>query len=221
MIFNIYSVEDDLNISNLIKLALSKQGYLVSCFPTGKSFFKALNIALPNMILLDINLPDMDGIEILKKIRNNKKYNDIEIIIISANNLTTNIIEGLDLGADDYISKPFDVLELMSRVNARVRKHDNKSIICIKKIRIDLNKYTCMKGEKPIKLTTKEFLILSLLFKANGKVLTREEILNTIWETDAIYETRAVDMHIKSLRSKLDDNDIIITVYGVGYKIAI
>lgn len=223
MNYLIYSIEDDKDISNLINITLTKQGYEVVSFYDGESFFKGLDKEVPNMILLDIMLPGINGIEILKKLRSDKKYDSVEIIIISAKNMILDKVAGFDFGADDYIEKPFNILELISRVNAKVRRFQKDRVITIHDITLDLNKYTCMKEDKEIPLTKKEFDILKLLFESNGNVLTREEILNEIWGVNAFYETRTVDMHIKSLRQKIGDreNQIILTVHGVGYKINI
>ena len=223
MEYLIYSVEDDKDISNLINVTLSKQGYKVVSFYDGYSFFNALENKTPNMILLDIMLPDISGTKILEKLRAIERYNEIEIIIISAKSMILDKVQGFDLGADDYIEKPFNILELISRVNAKVRRFKKDLEITIGDVTLNLNKHLCIKDGKTIQLTTKEFEILAILFNANGDVISREKILNTIWGYDAIYETRTVDMHIKSIRQKLDDLDknLIITVHGVGYKVNI
>ena len=221
MDYLIYSVEDDKDISNLINVTLSKQGYKVVSFYDGESFFDALNKELPHMILLDIMLPGMSGTEILGQIRSISKYNDIDVIIISAKSMILDKVHGFDLGADDYIEKPFNILELISRVNAKFRRFKKDEELTIGDITLNLSKHTCTKGDEEIALTAKEFEILALLFSSKGDVLTREKILNSIWGFDAVYETRTVDMHIKSLRQKLNDEDkkLIATVHGVGYKI--
>lgn len=221
MDYLIYSVEDDKDISNLINITLSKQGYKVVSFYDGESFFEALKKEVPHMILLDIMLPGISGTDILAKIRKDLKYNDVDIIIISAKSLILDKVHGFDLGADDYIEKPFNILELISRVNAKFRKFKKDHEITVQDVTLNLNKHTVKKNDEEIQLTAKEFEILVLLFNANGDVLTREKILNTLWGFDAVYETRTVDMHIKSIRQKLDDTDkkLISTIHGVGYKI--
>ena len=221
MDYLIYSLEDDIDISHLINVTLSKQGYKVKSFYENKSFFSSLEHETPNMILLDIMLPEMSGLEILEVLRSNKKYNEVEIIIISAKSMILDKVKGFDLGADDYIEKPFNILELISRVNAKVRRFQKDRIITFQDVTLDLDKHLCIKNENQITLTNKEFEVLALLFNAKGNVLSREDILNGIWGCDAIYETRTVDMHIKSIRKKLDDQDLIATVHGVGYKINI
>jgi two-component system alkaline phosphatase synthesis response regulator PhoP len=219
MDYLIYSIEDDQDIAHIINKTLTKQGFKVVSFTNGKDFFKVFSEQKPNMILLDMMLPDIPGQEILKTIRADNANDDIDIIIISANHMLMDKVDGLDLGADDYIEKPFNILELMSRVNVKVRRHKRNRIITIKDIDLDLDRYECQKSGEVISLTVKEFSILELLFKNQGKVVSREEILNTIWGLDAALETRTVDMHIKSLRSKLHDDGLILTVYGVGYKV--
>lgn len=223
MEYLIYSVEDDRDISHLINVTLSKQGYKVVSFYDGESFFKALETTTPNIILLDIMLPGISGTEILSKVRSLQKYNDVEIIIISAKSMILDKVQGFELGADDYIDKPFNILELISRVNAKVRRLKKDRIFTYEDITLNQDKRICLKNDQEIQLTTKEFDILAILFNANGNVLSREKILNEIWGYDAIYETRTVDMHIKSIRQKLEDIDkkLITTVHGVGYKINI
>lgn len=223
MEYLIYSVEDDKDISYLINVTLSKQGYKVLSFYESESFFQALEEKIPNMLLLDIMLPGMNGTEILKNIRENKKYDEVEIIIISARSLILDKVKGFDLGADDYIEKPFNILELISRVNAKVRRFQKEKLIQVQDLTLNLDKRICLKADMPLSLTPKEFDILALLCHAKGNVVTRDEILNQIWSFDAIYETRTVDMHIKSLRRKLEDkeNQLIVTVHGTGYKVNI
>jgi two-component system alkaline phosphatase synthesis response regulator PhoP len=219
MEYLIYSIEDDKDIAYIINVTLTKQGYQVKTFGDGKSFFEAFSGQKPHMILLDMMLPDISGQEILKKIRSKHENDDIDIIIISANHMLIDKIDGLDLGADDYIEKPFDLLELMSRVNVKVRRHRLNRIITLGDFCLDLDRREYQKNGNTINLTNKEFDILAILFQKADRVVTREELLNEIWGMDAILETRTIDMHIKSLRSKTGDNDLIITVYGVGYKV--
>lgn len=219
MDFLIYSIEDDKDIALIINKTLSKQGYDIRTFYDAKSFFQAFEQTKPNMILLDMMLPDMSGQEILKKIRANSLYDDVEIIIISANHMIMDKVDGFDLGADDYIEKPFDLLELMSRVQAKARRH-KKNKITIGNFTIDFEKRACTINDEEIQLTTKEYEILALLCKNRGKVISRDDIFEQIWNTDQILESRTVDMHIKSIRAKLKENkDLIKTIYSVGYKI--
>lgn len=222
MSYLIYSVEDDKDIALIINKTLSKQGYIVKTFYNAKSFFETFNNEKPDIILLDMMLPDMSGSEILKNVRGNKTNEDIQIIIISANHMIMDKVDGLDLGADDYIEKPFDLLELMSRVQARARRIKKKqSVYESNGILLNIDKRICLVDNNEIELTNKEFEILTLLMKNEGNVVTRDEIFLALWGT-SIVESRTLDMHIKSLRSKLlNKQDMIKTVYGVGYKLAI
>ena len=222
MDYLIYSVEDDYDIAHIINVALTKQGYQIQTFYDGMSFLTALASKKPNMILLDMMLPDISGSEIIKRIRANNYYDDVEIIIVSANRMVMDKVDGLDLGADDYIEKPFNILELRSRINAKVRRFQKNRIIKIKDYSLDLDRLVAMKNEDIIPLTSKEFEILSLLFLNKDKVLSRDEIFMKIWG-QAAFESRTIDMHIKSLRKKLKDEkgDFIQTIYGIGYKLNI
>lgn len=216
MNYIIYSIEDDKDIALIINKTLSKQGYIVKTFYDAKSFYMAFKQQKPNMILLDMMLPDKSGKDILADLRSDIKNDDIDVIIISANHMLIDKVEGLDLGADDYIEKPFDLLELMSRVNARFRRK-NKNRLAIGNLFLDMDKFSCTYMGKEITLTSKEFQILSYLLKNSDKVVKREELLNEIYGVDVL-ETRSLDMHIKSIRKKINE-DIIQTVYGVGYKV--
>lgn len=220
MNYLIYSIEDDKDIAHIINVMVKKQGYQIETFYNGKSFFDTFYQKKPNMILLDINLPDINGLEILKKIRSDVSNDDIDIIIISANRLVIDKVDGLDLGADDYIEKPFDILELMSRINAHVRRFKRSRIIQAGNVIIDKDAHIVKKDDQIISLTSKEFDILALLCENKGNVISRDIILNSIWGNGS-YESRTVDMHIKSIRNKLNDNDFIQTVYGVGYRVRV
>lgn len=220
MSYLIYSVEDDKNIAHLLKVALSKQGYEVESFYDGESFIKRFKEQKPNLILLDMMLPNIQGDEILKMIREDDENDDIQIIIVSANRMVMDKVDGLDLGADDYIEKPFDILELMSRVNSKARRFYKKQRLVRGNFILDSKKHEFYKDNELIELTNKEFEIMKLLMKKNGEVVSREEIFNNIWGNGVI-ESRTIDMHVKSLRSKINDEDgtIIKTVYGIGYKV--
>ena len=211
----ICSIEDDKDIAHIINLSLSKQGYEVETFYDGESFLEFFAHRKPNMILLDMMLPGIQGKEILTKVRDNPNNDDIEIIIISANRLIVDKVDGLDLGADDYIEKPFDVMELISRVNSKYRRHDKKKMIETKYLKIDINNHLIFKGNKEIKLTNKELQIIEILANNAGEIVNR----SSLGETD--FNSRALDMHIKSIRNKIgDDNQKIIeSIYGVGYRL--
>ena len=220
----IYSVEDDLDIARIINKTLTKQGYQVYSFQDGKSFIDAFNKQKPDLVLLDLMLPDMNGNDIIKFIRNDIENNEVEIIIISAKRMLMDKVEGLDLGADDYLEKPFDLLELMSRVNARLRRHQNKNILVYNNLKVDLQKHLVFLDNKEIVCTNKEFDILTYLLQRKGQAVSRDDLLTFLWgDNNSDYESRTIDVHIKSLRSKLNDNDgsLIQTIYGIGYKIGI
>lgn len=218
MSYLIYSVEDDENIAHIIKLTLQKQGYEVFSFPNGKSFFEAFNTKKPNLVLLDMMLPDIKGNDIIKQIRLSNSNDEVRIIVVSAKSMTIDKVESLDLGADDYISKPFDLLELISRVNAQKRRQEKKDICVFGTLIVDLKKRKIFRNNIEIPLTKKEFDILSLLLIKHDEVITREELIKHIWGNDFEYETRAIDVHIKEIRKKLgEEGKRIETIYGVGY----
>ena len=214
----IYSVEDDKDIAYIIKIALENANYEVKSFDNGEDFLKEFNKVKPNLILLDMMLPKIQGADLLKIIREDEANNDIDIIIISANKLVSDKVNGLNLGADDYIAKPFDLLELVSRVNARFRKNKSK-IYKIKDILINEEKRLVTKQDEVIRLTNSEFDILLTLAKANGDIVSRESLMNTLWGESEAYESRTIDMHIGAIRKKLKDKDVILTIHGHGYRL--
>ena len=221
MNYLIYSIEDDKNIAHLLKVALSKQGYIVESFNDGESFIERFKEQKPNLILLDMMLPNIQGDEILKMIREDDENDDIQIIIVSANKMVMDKVDGLDLGADDYIEKPFDIMELISRVNSKARRFYKKQRLIRGNFILDSKKHEFYKDNELIELTNKEFQIMELLMKRNGEVVSREDIFNHIWGNNGVLESRTIDMHVKSLRSKINDEDgsIIKSVYGIGYKV--
>ncbi len=222
MAYLIYSVEDDENIANIIKLTLQKQGYEVVVFSDGKSFFEAFNNKKPDLVLLDMMLPDISGSEIIKLIRKNSSNDDVRIIIISAKSMIVDKVEGLDLGADDYIAKPFDLLELISRVNVQKRRQEKNNIYTLGELEIDIKKRKVTRKGMIISLTKKEFDILSLLLLKHDEVVTREELIKSIWGNEFEYETRTIDMHIKEIRKKLGaEGKRIETIYGIGFMVCL
>lgn len=219
MSVKIYSVEDDKDIAAIINKTLTHQGYEVFTFYDGKALKEAMK-NIPDIILLDIMLPDISGIDILKELRFNHIYDDVRIIMVSAKNMLIDKVDALDMGADDYIEKPFYLLELMSRVAVQARRISKNNILDFKGLELNIQKRACLVDGEAVELSGKEFEILNLLFKAKGNIVTREEIFACIWSTDAIIESRTLDMHIKSLRKKLKDKgNLIKTVYGVGYRL--
>ncbi len=214
----IYSVEDDKDISYIIKMALENAGYEVKIFDNGEDFLKEFKEVKPDLILLDMMLPKIQGQDILKIIRADESNNDIDIIIISANKLVSDKVDGLNLGADDYIAKPFDILELVSRVNARFRKAKS-NVYKFRGVEINESKRSVTRNNEPIKLTNSEFDILLQLAKANGKIVSREDLMSSLWGQNEAYESRTIDMHIGAIRKKLNDKEIILTIHGHGYRI--
>lgn len=209
-------IEDEEDIRKLIEYALSTQGFEVATFEKGSDFFKTEII--PDIILLDIMLPGMNGQEILKKIRDNTKFDNTLVIMLTAKSAEMDVVSCLEAGADDYIKKPFGVMELISRVKAHIRRIGREvEEIEVRDIKIDTKRRTVIKGEEEISLTYKEFELLKYLAENKSIVLSRENIIEKIWGYDYLGETRTVDMHIASLRQKIGE-DYIITIRGVGYK---
>ncbi|MFA6829693.1 MAG: response regulator transcription factor [Bacilli bacterium] len=219
MSYTIYSVEDDSNIARIINISLSKQGYSVRTFADGASFRQALTEEKPDMILLDLMLPDCNGLDLLKSLRSNAINDSIEIIIVSAKSQIMDKVDGLDLGADDYIEKPFDLLELISRVNSKARRHLKNQSITIGKVTINNSSKVCLVDDKEVSFTNTEFTILYSLMANAGIAVSRDDILKTIWGNDESCESRTIDVHIKAIRSKLkEEGNRIISVYGIGYR---
>lgn len=222
--YRIYCVEDEENIRELIVYPLKSNGFDADGFEDGNEFAKALETSIPDLVLLDIMLPGEDGLQILERLRKNPKTKDIPVIIISAKTSEFDKVKGLDLGADDYITKPFGVMELISRVKALLRRTaaiaQSTAEINYKDIVLDYDKRTVMVKGKPVRLTYKEFELLYYLLSNPGIVLTRNNIMNHVWGYDFEGETRTVDVHIRSLRQKLGESGKVIkTVRNVGYKV--
>lgn len=218
--FLIYSVEDDHEISNLIRIALEKSDFEVRCFDDGESFLKTFEVKKPNLILLDLMLPGVQGDEILKIIRRDIDNDKIPIVILSAKSLLEDRITGLNNGADDYIVKPFNIKELISRINVHYRKFlKDKYIIKINEYTLDFKNEQFYKYDSLIDLTSNEFKILKYLFLKQGNVVSRDELYNQIRGTNNKNNSRSVDMHIKSLREKIGDENknFIKSIYGGGY----
>lgn len=218
----VYFVEDDTSIAYIIDKTLEKLGVDKKGFITGQSFIDAYDEQKPDLILLDIMLPDTSGIELLKYVRKDDK--EIPIIIISALFNEMDKVIALDSGADDYITKPFGLLELTSRIQAKLRKVSDKSTINFHDIKIDLKQYKVYVKQAEASLTNKEYEIFKYMIENAENVLTKEDIFCAVWNSDFMGETRALDMHIKALRQKLKEANSevkIETVYGIGYKIGI
>ena len=219
----VYIVEDDNNISEIESFALKNSGYITEVFETGKIFFKHLQNKKPDIVLLDIMLPDMDGLEILKKMKNTPDYKKIPVIMVTAKTTEIDKVKGLDLGADDYISKPFGIMELISRVKALLRRTLNleeEKVLSYESVVMDVEKRAVYVNNDAVELTYKEFELLKLLLQNSGIVLRREVIMDRVWGNEFEGESRTLDMHIKTLRQKLGDGGTIIkTIRNVGYEI--
>ena len=219
----IYSVEDDDNIRDLIKYTVEEAGYTIECFSNGNDMLEALKKQTPNLVLLDIMLPDIEGTEILKIIRTDYAHLPIKVIMLTAKTSEINIVTGLNLGADDYMPKPFSVLELLARIKANLRKKDvrlDAEELTFGEIKLIVKKRNVFVGERQVILTQKEFDLLKLLMENANNVVDRETMLEEVWGVDHTMETRTIDMHIKSIRQKLDlTKENIITVRGMGYKL--
>lgn len=218
----IYVVEDDKSIQEIESYALTNVGYRVEGFETAEGFRHALQKELPDLVLLDIMLPDEDGLSIVKRLRADKETVMIPIILVTAKTTEIDKVKGLDIGADDYLTKPFGVMELISRIKALLRRsertEEKEKIISFGCISLNREKHRVTVNEKPCELTYKEYELLKLLLTNAGVVTTREVILDRIWGTDFEGESRTLDMHIKTLRQKLGPGGALIkTVRNVGY----
>jgi len=218
----IFIVEDDDNIRDMILYALSSADFEAEGFADGESFWDSIEQNTPSLLLLDIMLPGEDGITILKKIKQSN-HKSLPVIMLTAKGAEYDRIKGLDLGADDYITKPFSVLEVISRIRAVLRRSGNNEsapTFDIGKISLYADKRIVLANGRETELTYKEFELLHYLMLNNGIVLTRDKLLEEVWGFDYNGESRTVDMHIRSLRQKLDNcSDVIKTVRNVGYKI--
>ena len=216
----IYYVEDDTSIRELVLYALKTAEFQVMGFENAASFYKRMKEQQPDLILLDIMLPDEDGVSILKKLKSRPDTENIPVIMMTAKSSEYDKVLGLDSGADDYITKPFGVMELISRVKAVIRRSDRSKGSAGEELVLDEQKHEVYARGQEVSLTFKEFELLSYLMKNRGLVLSRDKILNTIWNYEYEGESRTVDVHIGSLRQKLGTcGDFIKTIRGIGYKI--
>jgi len=217
-------LDDEEHILELISLHLKKAGYNTKEFATPKAFLKFLEKQIPQLIILDIMLPEMDGYEICKYLKSNEKFSSVPIIMLTAKAEEFDKILGLELGADDYVTKPFSPRELVARVKAVLRRQEIKDKTRIKEIggilKIDLDKYEVFVEGKKLDLTTTEFRILEILSSRKGIVYTRDQLLDNLWGQEKAVLDRTIDVHIKNLREKLGKaGKFIKNVRGVGYKI--
>ena len=219
----IYIVEDDKNISEIESYALKNSGYTVDSFENAKTFWNRVQDRKPDLVLLDVMLPDSDGIEVLKKMRRNPDTRRVPVIMVTAKSSEIDKVKGLDNGADDYITKPFGIMELISRVKAilrRINQDEEEKQLVFQNITLDCEKRQVTLDGANCELTYKEFELLKLFLQNAGIVMTRETIMEKIWGIDFEGESRTLDMHIKTLRQKLGDaGKHIKTVRNVGYRI--
>ena len=217
----IYVVEDDQNIREIERFALQNSGYHVEEFGNAKEFYKRIADKLPQLILLDIMLPDEDGLAIIKKLRSMSETKRVPVIMVTAKTTELDKVKGLDLGADDYITKPFGVMELISRVKAVLRRTGEsveEQNLTLGEVSIDCKKHMVTVGDEVCELTFKEYELLKLLMMNAGIVMTRDVIMERVWGIDFEGESRTLDMHIKMLRQKLKDaGSRIKTIRNVGY----
>lgn len=218
----IYVVEDDCNIREIESFALKNAGYEVEDFACAATFYKRMERALPDLILLDIMLPDRDGLEILKGLRARVETRQLPVIMVTAKTTEIDKVKGLDMGADDYLTKPFGVMELISRVKALIRRSggmQEDTLLQFQDLLMDLGKRRVSVQAKPVELTFKEFELLRVFMQNAGIVLQRETLMSKVWGTDYEGESRTLDMHIKTLRQKLGAyGSHIQTVRNVGYR---
>ncbi|MCI5869611.1 MAG: response regulator transcription factor [Dorea sp.] len=220
----IFCVEDDSNIRELVVYTLESTGFKARGFEDGSSFLEALALESPELVLLDIMLPGEDGMELLKKLKASPKTRDIPVIMVTAKGAEYDKVKGLDSGADDYVTKPFGMMELVSRIKAVLRRSrkngaKNEDTIVLGEIEIDTRKHEVTTDGKVVNLTLKEYELLKRLMKNSNIVLTRDQLLEDIWGYDFDGETRTVDVHVRTLRQKLGKaGERIETVRGVGYR---
>ncbi len=216
----IYIIEDDDSIREIEEFALTNSGHMVCGFTCARAFFKKLEEALPDLCLIDIMLPDENGNEIVRKLRTKPETKKLPVIMVTAKTTELDLVKGIEDGADDYIKKPFSVMELISRVKALLRrtlKEDVKEL-GLDELLINNEKHEVSISGNRIDLTYKEYELLSLLVRNKGLVLTRDVIMDKVWGTDYEGESRTIDMHVKTLRQKLEDyGNRIKTVRNVGY----
>ncbi|MBO5159469.1 MAG: response regulator transcription factor [Lachnospiraceae bacterium] len=218
----IYIVEDDQNIREIESFALKNSGYQIQDFSNAKDFHRAVKEKRPDLALLDIMLPDEDGMEILQKLRKNPETKRLPIIMVTAKSTELDRVKGLDNGADDYIVKPFGVMELISRVKALLRRsmgEEQEKILKVDEILLDDERHLVFAGDKQCDLTYKEYELLRLLMQNRGIVLSRDVIMDRIWDMNCDVESRTLDVHLKTLRAKLGDSaHHIKTIRNVGYR---
>lgn len=218
----IFCVEDDKSVRELMIYTLNSAGFEAAGFSDGKSLFERIEKELPQLIMLDIMLPDEDGIAILKRLRGSTRTADVPVIMSTAKGTEYDKVVGLDSGADDYLAKPFGMMEMVSRVKAVLRrcaKKETAKVLRCGELMMNIGEHTVSAGGQQVNLTLKEFEILQVLMENPGLAFSRERLLQSVWGHDFIGESRTVDVHIGTLRTKLGSySNYIMTVRGVGYK---
>ncbi len=219
----IYIVEDDSSIREIEAIALKNSNYMVCDFERAKDFYRKMDEIVPDLVILDVMLPDESGYEIVRKLRKNPATKHLPVIMVTAKTTEMDLIKGLDDGADDYIKKPFSIMELISRVKALLRRtapEEDAKLLQIEEIVLDHERHAVYVDDKQVDLTYKEYELLRLLMSNPGIVMTREVIMRHVWGTEFEGESRTVDMHIKTLRQKLGTSGKRIrTIRNVGYVI--
>ena len=215
-------IDDEPSITNLVSAYLKPEGYEVFTAADGNAGLKAARAFKPDLIILDLMLPGMDGIELLSRLR---RESDVYVIMLTARTDETDKIVGLSVGADDYVTKPFSPRELVARVKAALRRIQTgagssvgRSVLSFKRVKLDVGAHTVMVDENPIELTSLEFDLLKALAENRGRVLSREQLLEKVWGAEYFGEIRVVDVHLGHVRQKLGDESLIATVRGVGYR---
>ncbi len=217
----IYYLEDDQSIAYIIEKTLTNAKYETQGFTNGKDFFHAIEKQVPDLVLLDLMLPNESGLDHLVKLKNNPNTAHIPVIIVSALSSELHKVEGLDLGADDYLTKPFGVLELIARIQSKLRNQIKTNSLFFGNVSLQLSTREVFIDNVLIVLTYKEYELLKLFMESPLTVHSREQIFKAVWESDLILESRTIDMHIKSLRTKLQEGGAhikIVTVRSVGYR---
>ncbi|MCD6170500.1 MAG: response regulator [Candidatus Latescibacteria bacterium] len=218
-------VDDEEDILSLVEYNLRKEGYRTIGVKTGEAALQLVEEETPDLIILDLMLPEMDGLEVCRILKSNENTSDIPIIMLTAKGEETDIVVGLEIGADDYVTKPFSPRVLLARTKALLRRKTkepiSKEIIQVENLVIDTGKYLVTIEGKPISLTSTEFNLLRFLAQHRGKVFTRNQLLDNVWKDETFVIDRTVDVHIRSLRRKLGSAaNLIETVRGVGYRLA-
>lgn len=220
----IYIVEDDAAIRELEQYALESSGYQVTGFDSPAGFWQAMREAKPELVILDVMLPDEDGYQILKKLRADHATRHLAVIMVTAKSSELDTVKGLDYGADDYITKPFGIMEFLSRVRAALRRAaptEPDGLLQFGGLTLDHARRCVTVNGDPVELTYKEYALLKLMLENQGVVVSRDEIMQKVWDTDISVESRTIDMHIRTLRQKLGPMaDCIRTVRKVGYMLS-